>query len=248
MNAFADTASALDPVVLARRLNIELEDWQAAAVRSTHRQQLLLCARQSGKSLAAAVRVLHIALYTPGSLCLITSASQRQAVNCFRTVASWYALLGRPVPPESENTLSLRLENGSRIVALPGDPKTVRGYSAADLVVIDEAAFCEPELFYAMMPMTAVSNGVMMIMSTPMGKRGFFWEASQSEEWERFVVPADQCPRISPEFLAAQRRMMGDWRFRQEFECEFVSGAGSYFDPADIDALLGDDFPVLELA
>ena len=44
---------------------------------------------------------------------------------------------------EEANKLSIRLaRTGSRIVALPGhDPKTIRGFSAPRLIVVDEAAF-----------------------------------------------------------------------------------------------------------
>lgn len=39
-------------------------------------------------------------------------------------------------------------------------------------------------------------------MSSPSGKRGFFYEtwASRNTDWHRVSVPATECPRISRKF------------------------------------------------
>jgi hypothetical protein len=59
----------------------------------------------------------------------------------------------------AESVLKAEMENGSRILALPGTEKTIRGYAKADLVVIDEAARVENELLAAVRPMMATSEG-----------------------------------------------------------------------------------------
>ena len=61
---------------------------------------------------------------------------------------------------------SFPLANGSRIIALPGTEKTIRGYAAADLVVIDEAARVEDDLLTAVRPMLAAA--VLVTMSRSM--------------------------------------------------------------------------------
>ena len=43
-----------------------------------------------------------------------------------------------------------------------------------------------------------------------------------SADWQRFRVPATECPRISARFLEEERAPMGDRRFRQEYLCEFM--------------------------
>ncbi|MDQ5829410.1 MAG: hypothetical protein M3324_05970, partial [Actinomycetota bacterium] len=101
----------------------------------------------------------------------------------------------------------LELENGSRIVTLPGSEKTIRGFSGTSLLILDEAARVEDELYFAIRPMLAVSGGAMMMLSTPYGKRGVFYEEwSSGEGWERYEVPAGRCPRISREFLEEEER------------------------------------------
>lgn len=61
-------------------------------------------------------------------------------------------------------------------------------------------------LYYAIRPMLAVSGGRLMMLSTPHGRRGVFFEAwDHGTEWKRYRVPATECPRISPEFLEEER-------------------------------------------
>jgi len=59
-------------------------------------------------------------------------------------------------------------------------------------------------------------------MSTPHGKRGFFYDAwTRGPHWARISVKATDCPRIPRAFLDEQRRSMGDRWYRQEYLCEF---------------------------
>jgi hypothetical protein len=131
--------------------------------------------------------------------------------------------------------LQLRLSNGSRIVALPGKEGTIRGYSGVRLLILDEAARVPDDLYEAVRPMLAVSSGTMVMLSTPFGTRGAFYEAWRSRErWERFEVPATEVPRIPAEFLAEEERTLGRWITRQEYFCEFMADAGAVFDLDDV--------------
>src|SRR5207244_12905502 len=79
---------------------------------------------------------------------------------------------------------ALPISNNSRVVSLPGDPKTIRGYSAPALIVIDEAALVDDAVFNAVRPMLAVSQGTLMLLSTPSGRRGQFFERSEEHTSE----------------------------------------------------------------
>jgi len=237
-------AGALDPVQLARRIGLVPDPWQARVLREPHRRDLLVVHRQGGKSATAAVAAVHAALYERATV-LVVSPSQRQSQELFRTILQLYRSLGRPVPSESENALSVTLENGSRVVALPADAVTIRGYSAVKLLIVDEAAFVSDETLLAVRPMLAVSNGRMLAMSTPRGRRGWFYEASRSSEWRVTTVLADQCPRIPKKFLEDELAAHGEWRFRQEYLCEFVDVAGLMFRADDIEAIFTGPMPEL---
>src|SRR5918992_984467 len=169
-----DLRLALDRVAFTEKLGIVPDGWQEDFLRSLADRVLLNCSRQSGKSTMAAVIALHRALYHPGSLILCLAPALRQSQELFGKVLDFYRDLGRPVPADAEQKLSLELENDSRIVTLPGTDKTIRGFSGAALLIVDEASRVEDELYFAVRPMLAVSGGTLMMLSTPYGKRGIF--------------------------------------------------------------------------
>ena len=213
---------ALDCSAFARALELEPDPWQERLLRSGSYRVLLNCCRQSGKSTMTGLIALHRALYHPGSLILCLAPALRQSQELFGKVLSFYRDLGRPVLPQAERKLSLELENGSRIVTLPGSEKTIRGFSGAALLILDEAARVSDELYFAVRPMLAVSGGALIMLSTPYGKRGVFYEEwTGGHGWERYEVPASQCPRISEGFLEEERRVLPSWVYRQEYECSF---------------------------
>jgi hypothetical protein len=237
---------ALDRVEFARTLGLEPDPWQEQLLRSTSERILLLCSRQSGKSTMAAVITLHKALYHPGSLALILAPAERQAKETFSKVLALYRELGHTVPPDSYRKLGMELANGSRIEALPGSERTTRGFSDVDLLILDEAARVDDELYYGVRPMLAVSGGALMLLSTPYGKRGvFFEEWSGGEEWQRFKVTAEQCPRISAEFLEEERRVLGSRWYAQEYECVFGELKGAVFSHDTIQHMFDTEYPLL---
>jgi hypothetical protein len=237
-----DLRLALDRVAFARAVGIEADEWQARLLRSESSRILLNCSRQSGKSTTSAVLALHRALYHPGSLILCLAPALRQSQELFAKITDFYRKLGKPVKPVVEQRLAIELANGSRIITLPGDEKTIRGFSGVSLLLVDEASRVDDGLYYAVRPMLAVSGGRLMMLSTPYGKRGAFYEAwaSGGEEWERYEVPASMCPRISEEFLAEERASLPAWIFRQEYETSFEETEDQLFTTAMIEAARDD--------
>jgi hypothetical protein len=237
-----DLRLALDRVAFAKRLGLEPDPWQEDLLRSTSDRVLLNCCRQSGKSTMTAVVALHRALRHPGSLILCLAPALRQSQELFGKVLGFYRDLGRPVSPHGERKLSLELENGSRIVTLPGSEKTIRGFSGTSLLVLDEAARVEDELYFAVRPMVAVSGGALMMLSTPYGKRSVFYEEwTGGHGWERYEVPAYSCPRISEGFLDEERASLPPFIFRQEYECTFEDTEDQVFTADMIDRAVTDE-------
>ncbi len=243
----ADLASAADPVALARRVGLDPDPWQGEVLRSSASRILLNCCRQSGKSTAAGLLGLHKATYSPGSTTLLVSPGQRQSGELFRKVLAAYRRLGRPVPSTAENQMSMALENESRIISLPGNESTIRTYTC-DLLVIDEAARVSDDLYTAVRPMLAVSGGRLLALSTPHGVSGWWSEAWHGPDpWERYQVPASDCLRISPAFLAEERLALGEWKFEQEYFCKFLEDAWQIFSNEAIAGIFSDDFQEVEL-
>lgn len=232
-----DLARALDPCLIATDCGLTLDEWQAALMRSTAGRILLLCARQTGKTTTTSFIALDTAIYKPGSLTLILSPSQRQSAEMQRTVMGFHSKLQGAPALTAESTLRAQLANGSRIIALPGTEKTIRGFAAADLIIIDEAARVEDDLLAAVRPMLATSNGRLIALSTPAGKRGWFFESwTTGDDWTRIKVAASECPRISKEFLDEELRELGAQRFSEEYGLEFLDPDEAVFPTAIIAA------------
>lgn len=244
----ADLATALDPVLMAQAAGLEPDPWQVRLLRSSSDRILLNCCRQSGKSTMAAILALHAALYQPGSLVLLLSPALRQSQELFRKVLAIYRMLAQSVPAETETKLTLELEGGSRIVSLPGKESTIRGFSAVRLLIVDEAARVPDELYYSVRPMLAVSSGRLIALSTPFGTRGWWYEAWRSAEpWERFEVPAAECPRIPAPFLEEERRNLGEWWFAQEYECRFLDAETAAFRSEDVEQAFAEEIETWKL-
>jgi hypothetical protein len=95
--------------------------------------------------------------------------------------------------------------------------------------------------------MLAVSGGGIIALSTPFGRRGWFYqEWTGPGPWRRVQITAAECPRITAEFLDEERRSIGERWFRQEYECEFLTAIGAVFSGDDIDAAIVPGVRVLE--
>lgn len=212
-----------DRVEFARMVGIEPDPWQRDLLGSEAPRVILNISRQAGKSSMAALLALHQALTVPGSLVLALAPALRQSQELFHKVATYYRALGEVMPADSHRKLGMVLANGSRIEALPGSERTIRGFSAVDLLILDEAARVDDALYQASRPFLAVSGGKMVMMSTPYGKRGVFHhEWTEGSGWERYRVTAEQCPRIPASFLEEERVSLPVWVYRQEYGCEFA--------------------------
>lgn len=217
-----DLAAALDPVAFAHRVHFAPESWQASLLRSTSRRVLVACARQVGKTSTTAIRAVHQAVYSPDSLVLVISPSQRQSDELLRRCRSVYRAAGRPLKTTVESHQQIELENGSRIVSLPGTEGTVRGYAGASLLVLDEAARVDDEVFAGVLPMVS-STGTLMALSTPWGRRGWFFEAWEDPAagWERHRVTVHESNQYDERRIAEVKASVGSFVFSSDYMAVF---------------------------
>lgn len=234
---------AHNPALLAARAGITPDTWQDDLLQSKARQMILLCSRQAGKSTVTALLALHEALYHAGALVLLLSASLRQSQELFRKVKDAYGNIeDGTTTAREESALRMEFSNDSRIVALPGKEATIRGFSGVALLVVDEASRVDDALYQAVRPMLAVSGGRIVLLSTPFGKRGFFFEvwSTGGAAWHRTEVTADECPRIPREWLAEERKQIGDFWFEQEYLCQFKDDVTAVFSYESIQGAMSD--------
>lgn len=224
-------AYAINPALFVEEVfAITPDSWQLDLLWERPHHALLLCSRQSGKSTISAAIALHKALYAPGSLVLIISKSLRQAEELFRKVKYGISRAMTPTRIVRENQSTAEFSNESRIISLPGKEETIRSYSNVSLLIIDEAAQVSDELYATIRPMLAISLGRILALTTPFGKRGWFFKAWISDnDWYKIKITADQCPRITEEFLKNERAEVGDWWVDQEYFCKFVDTEDQIF-------------------
>src|SRR5262245_14757128 len=257
------------PELILQRAGMTPDRWQADVLRTRKAQILLLCSRQVGKTLVAAALALRTALLEAPALVLVLTPSERQSNEFMRRIQELHESLHRPIntaggvlslqekeaaeagkddvyfrlPAKTrESSLQLHLDNGSRIIGLPASEGKVRVYSSVALLLIDEASRVDDALNRAMRPTLAVSRGRLVALSTPFGKRGWFHEAWHGPgDWQRVKITAEQCPRISADFLSEERQALGERWYRQEYLCSFEDTVGAVFAYEDIQAALSDE-------
>lgn len=246
MSVRSTIQAAMAPTALLQWSGIDPDPWQRELLMERWGRCLLNVTRQGGKSTVAAALALHTALFEAGSLTLLLAPSERQSKELFAKAWELYRDAGTPVEVEKKSELRVRFANGSRILALPGSEKTVRGFSDVDLILADEAARVPGELYRTVRPMLAVSGGRLVAMSTPWGKRGWFFEAwtDPEQDWRRVKITADDCPRITEEFLEQERREMPESWFLSEYYGVFSDTLDSVFAMADVDEMEGGAPPL----
>ena len=230
-------------------LGFEPDELQRVVLESTSARGILNCSRQWGKSTVTAAKAIQRAYTKPGSLVLVATPSARQSGEFLQKAGVMMRRAGLAVRGDGYNELSLQFANGSRIVGLPGTEGTVRGFSAVSLMLIDEASRVEDAMYQALRPMLAVGGGDLWLMSTPNGKRGFFFETWErgGSEWVRVRAPATACARIPGKFLAEEMGELGEEVFRREYMCEFLDDGSGVFERGLLSGAMDEAVKQLEI-
>lgn len=247
MSLARDFARAQDPAIVFREgardeegQPIEPAPWQEQTMRTTSRRVLILCNRQAGKSTVIGAKAAQGLIYAPGTY-LIIAPTLRQSRLLFKKVRGIYKRLAGAPRIRKDTDTEMELENGSLLVALPGDDDAnIRGYSQPRAIYIDEAARVVDKVYTALRPMLAASTTSQLIaLTTPYGRRGWFFEAwDAGTGWDRITITANDCPHITPEFLEEERQGMSEFQYRAEYLCEFTDTDEAFFSSELIDAMV----------
>ena len=260
MHALSGT---LSPVRYLWSLGFKPYPWQEEAMKPCERL-ILNCTRQAGKSTVISAKAVYRAKHFPKSLILLISPTERQSIELMKKIDDFMKSDPQQLGLKVDNTFEKEFWNKSRIVALPGSEKSVRGFSAPSMIIIDEASRVTDEMFYALRPMMSGedTHTELILMSTPFGKRGFFYQSwLAAHRWKRIEVSgrtdipeetyrkekaregilAWYSPRHTKDFLEEEKEAMGDWWFQQEYLCKFVEAQDNVFSYEDIMAAMGDE-------
>jgi hypothetical protein len=152
------------------------------------------------------------------------------------------------VKAERENGSELVLETGSRVVSLPGTEGTSRGFAGAALVILDEAARIEDDIFASVLPMVA-SDGAIWALSTPWGQRGWFYDLHQevANGWQRHRITCYESAQYTPARIAEVKAALGSFTFASDYECVFGDVDTQVFSTALVRAAFDPSVTTLEV-
>lgn len=133
--------------------------YQAKWVGDHARFKIGVQSRQTGKSFQTACESVQDCLTDPGTKWVCLSAGERQSLEWLDKCKEWSEAFRLAIESYAEDrelaeallkAAEIRFANGSRIIAIPANPSTARGYSAN--VILDEFAYHEnPDAIWAAM-------------------------------------------------------------------------------------------------
>ena len=244
-----DALCQVDPVAWVRiRLGVVPDPWQRDLMRAKS-DVVALCGRRTGKSQAAAWSIAHHVSTGADRTGVLVSPGARQSGEIFRLAKSAIVKALPDTQLPTDNRTSLELPSGSRLISLPGDPDTVRGFTAS-AATIDESQSLPnagTELLASIAPTLATTGGRLTVLGTPLDRSGLLFDLWHSDDpaWQRIHVPTTLCPRVSEEFLERERRLLGEAIYRRGYLAEFAASSTGMFDPELLQAALlpeGFDF------
>jgi len=178
---------------------------------------------------------------------MVFSPTLRQSIEFTRYVRNVDRCIGMPFKRTRENTTEIEWANGSRILSMPDNHEGVVGFTPT-MIVIDEASRTSDMLYKSIRPMLAL-GGDFTAISTPFGNRGWFFEVFDNplriRRFNHYRVTADDCPRISPDFLEEEKMELGERWFRQEWYCSFEDAVDAVFSKSVVESCFVDDVPLL---
>lgn len=203
------------------------------------RFNIILKSRQMGITTLVAAYALHLMTFNNDKniLCLsITQETSKEIVTKVRfandNLPSWLK-----VPASEDNRLSLKLKNGSKIVAASSAGTSGRS-SALSLLIIDEAAFIDGiEEIWLSAQSTLSTGGKATILSTPNGVGNFFhkkWVEAESGEaiegmpkFNPISLPWSLHPERDQTWRDLQTKNLGPKGAAQECDCEFSTSGNT---------------------
>lgn len=208
--------------------------------------------RQVGKSEVVSAKAIQFALKHPNTTTMIIAAAQRQSSMLFEKVRGRLDFMERKEKikyySEKPTMTKIKLVNGSTILSLPVGRTGyfIRGYTL-DLLIADEAAYIPETCWLAITPMIAVSRkmrgfGRIILLSTPFGKGGYFYDSFNNKAFKSFHVSSEKCSRMDKKHLRSEKKRMSSREYRQEYLGEFTDDMSQFFK----NELIKDSCSILE--
>jgi len=245
-------------------LPFDLYDYQEEMIRSfmTNTKLVVRSGRQTGKTVTVCAYLLWFAMFNENKTVLCVSKDADAAKVIVNLIQKMYLevpdFLKCGVADDDWNKHTAKFDNGSMIVSLATSENSGRGRSIS-LLYADEIAFVRPaiqEQFWTSIQPTLSTGGSCIITSTPNGDTDLFsklWRGAElkANDFKYIYVPWDAPPGRDEEFKRREIANIGERKWRQEYECEFITSEGTLVDDLiikNLKKILEDKVPIMEIA
>lgn len=169
-----------------------------------------------------------------GKTVLIVANKNDLAMEMIMRIRLMYEMTPRWLKPgvleDGWNKHGVAFDNQSRIISVATAEDSGRGL-AVSMLYADEFAFVKPHIqedFWSSISPTLATGGQCIMSSTPNGNNNLFsgiWRKALTglNDFKPFRVKWDQPPGRDEEFKRTEIGRIGEHRWRQEYECEFLS-------------------------
>lgn len=195
-------------------------------------QNYVICSpRQVGKSFLLQSILSYFVIAKPCSCVLIEPTFNQ----CRKVYKSMYKMLYRNslIKSASGSTFDIELTNGSEINFRSAMQKdSLRGLTVSGILILDEAAYISDDVYEIVQPFTNVHRSPTIMVSTPVAKSGFFWNAFNDRTnnvyyWNR--TNYDMTPMMPDELVSRYQRIMTPAKFKTEVLGQFLDGESMVF-------------------
>jgi len=230
-------------------VQINLYPFQRQAITdiNDNRRVIVKAGRQVGKTTMVVGYILWYILFNEDKFVAILANKAPTAREILNRIKIAYEALPLWLQQgvRTWNKGDIELENNCRVMATSTASSAIRGYSIS-LLYLDEFAFVPSniadEFFTSVYP--TISSGTqskILISSTPNGMNHYYrmWtEAVEGQNgFKHIEANWRQVPGRSQQWADEQRRVLGDEKFLQEMECEFMGSAGTMLSSAALKSL-----------
>lgn len=191
--------------------------------------------RRVGKSKMALMELIKHCLETPKAMAWWVAPTITMAREVgWEEFKDYKDVLAPAIESVHETLLRVKFKNGAQIYFKGADnERSLRGRGLTYLV-IDEAAFVEPEIWTrALRPALSDRKGRVLLISTPNGRNWFYGQAAfahNSDTWGYQHWPTWMNPLIGEDELREAAQTVSEMDFRQEYMAEFITKEGLVYD------------------
>jgi hypothetical protein len=211
---------------MAYEFNLGLHPTQLEVYNDTHKHKVIAAGKGWGKTNLVTKSGAGLAMTRDNTCGAVIAPFAKQANYDYKLIRK--LVTEKRIEKSSERWMELTLKNGAEVGMYSAEnPEAARGY-AWDWVIVDEAAFCDPEIFAIIDSQVGKRSGIEWDVSTPNGK-GFFYELYNRQEtdpknYKSFHFTTYDNPYYPVEELERMRLNMPEAVFRQEIMAEFIEG------------------------